>query len=114
MKEYKIEVLSRGGCIDQEGGSIYQIDTYSLRLSPEALNDYIHSGATEGNWEDDFDSYEAYAAQIEAKIKTRDQWKLDIARAIGLTGAPGKIALKQIMSEFFAVVHIQKIEMPKT
>ena len=45
MKDYKIEVLSHGACLDEVGSHIYKVDTYTLRLDYAALNDFQMSQA---------------------------------------------------------------------
>ena len=109
MKDYKIEVLSHGACLDEVGSHIYKVDTYTLRLDWEALNDFQMSQVYYGPWEEVFESQEAYLLQRETKTKAREQWLKDAVRAVGLPFEAASCRIGQIQGEFFALVHIEKI-----
>ena len=109
MKDYKIEVLSHGACLDEVGSHIYKVDTYTLRLDYAALNDFQMSQAYNGPWEEDFESQGAYLFQKEIKTKAREQWLKDAVRAAGLPFEAVSCRIGQIQGEFFALVHIEKI-----
>ena len=109
MKNYKIEVLSHGACLDEVGGFLFKVDTYTLRLDYVALNDFQMSQVYDGSREEELGSQGADLFEEEKTRKARELWLQDAITAVGLPFEAVSCRIGQIYGEFFALVHIEKI-----
>ncbi len=111
---FEVEVLSRGSYFDNKAGDgkAYQIDTFTLRLSPAMLNAYIRSEmmnarecyedgpAGDKQWDD-------YQWTIGAR---RNLWRAKVLDALNIDPDNGSVAITQVVAEVFAAAWIRELE----
>jgi hypothetical protein len=102
---FEVEILSKGSCIDTENGNVYQIDTYTLKVSHQVFSDWVDATIPVP-----MDCYEAdeYHEIIEKRDKTYDAWITKMCFIIGTD--PEKTQYAYIQREFFACACVYKVE----
>lgn len=105
-----LEEVTRGGFLDRvktsDGVKVYNCTVYVIRLTPEALNDWIFSEISEH--EDAFDTAEEYREYIASKKKEKEDLCKDIAEALHIKWKGTTVT--QNVSEIFTVTNILKLE----
>lgn len=114
MREQVIEeVISTGSIIDIDVDVKYLIKTYTIRLTPEGINEWIDTEPEKIYPEDGYTEEEVEEVEKEEKMRLQSREALlsKIEQEIGFVKSDCKtITIKQIISEFFAIVTIQKIK----
>lgn len=105
-----LQELSRGGFIDQvktpHGIKAYNVVVFTVRLTPQALSDFMKSEITEES--DFFNSAEEYEEYKTSKEEARADICKDIAEALGIKYKG--ITVTQNVSEIFTVTQIFELE----
>ncbi len=110
-QDFKVEVLSRGSCIDRDGGKVFQIDTFTLRLNHVALNEYLlsemmNSRKCYSNDELGMALWRDHRIKMVARRKT---WKAKMLEALRIGPSDSSMVIKQIQAEFFGAVWIRDV-----
>ena len=111
MKDYNIQIMSHGSCIDRDSSldKVFQIDTFTLRLDSKALSDYVASQPIHADhWEEDYETWDAFEIDRKRRNDLRKAWNDCMLNAIGVSWRDG-YRFTQITAEFFAVAHISKV-----
>ena len=110
-KKFAAYILSWGARIDsQPGAPDYLVKTYTLCLSPGALNDYILAQASNSRecYTDGPVGDAEWAAHQVLMMERYEVWK---ERVLQEMGAPegANVVIKQIQAEYFAAVWIKEV-----
>ena len=111
--DFVVEVLSRGAYFDGKAGdgSVYQIDTFTLRLNHIALNAYLRSDMMNcrecyADSEEGQARFEAHRAEYAVR---RNAWRNNVLLALGICSGDGSVAITQVVAEVFAAVWIREL-----
>lgn len=103
-EEFKVQVLSRGGFIDNVEGTIFTVSSMTIRLSSKALNDYYDAIVRNDRF--CYEKEEDYREHIKKKDGMKEAWK---SKILDLLGLPSEgTSIEQIVSEIFGVCYIQE------
>ena len=110
-KKFAVHILSWGAQIDSEpGGPDYLVKTYTLRLSPGALNAYILT-QTNNSRECYADGPVGDAGWAAHQVLMMERYEVWRERVLQEMGAPegANVVIKQIQAEYFAAVWIKEL-----
>jgi hypothetical protein len=114
MQDFVVEVLSRGAYFDGKAGdgSVYQIDTFTLRLNHIALNAYLLSDMMNCRecYSDSEDGQTAFEEDRIEHAARRKRWGERVADQIGVDLNAGSFVVTQALAEVFAAVWIRELE----
>lgn len=107
-------IICSGSFIDHvDESSIYQVDTFTVRLDPDTYNLYLSGKST--NCRDSYADGEAGDREYEAFCKRREGYMVSyMARLLEAVGiAPenaGHVRISQVLSEIITVVNITHLQ----
>lgn len=110
-KKFAVYVLSRGSQIDsQPGAPDYLIKTYTMSLSPGALNAYVLA-QTNNSRECYTDGPVGDAEWAAHQVLMMERYEVWRERVLQEMGAPegANVVIKQIQAEYFAAVWIKEL-----
>ena len=122
--EFAFQIIAKGSVVDtqpelgefQADGESYPplnvsylVETFTIRLNPVALNEWFDSEPR--NYDPDWDgvTQEEGERLNKERAERREAFERRIQEDIGFDGAQRGFTVKQIVSEFFAVVTMRKI-----
>ena len=115
--EFAFQIIAKGSVVDTltapRNGQImdvsYLIETFSIRLNHTALRAWVDSEPR--NYDPDWDgvSHEEAERLNKERAERREAFERRIQEDIGFDGARNGFTVKQIVSEFFAVVTMRRI-----
>jgi hypothetical protein len=110
---FDLQIITRGSYVDSETNpeKVCVIETATLRLSWDALNDYLKSIVYDGRevYADGEDGDREYAEYKRNKTQRRDEWERRVKTAIGLDEVNEGVVITQVHSEVFTAVHIWEV-----
>ena len=115
--EFAFQIIAKGSVVDTltapRNGQImdvsYLIETFTIRLNHTALRAWVDSEPR--NYDPDWDgvSHEEAERLNKERAERREAFERRIQEDIGFDGAQRGFTVKQIVSEFFAVVTMRRI-----
>jgi hypothetical protein len=111
---FDLQIITRGSYVDSETNpeKVFVIETTTLRLSQDALNDYLKSIVYDGRevYKDGEDGDQEYAEYKRNKTQRRGEWERRVKTAIGIDEACKSVIITQAHSEVFTAVHIWGVQ----
>lgn len=100
MDDFRIDVVAEGS-FKSEG---YLVQTFTVRVDPFALNDWQDAHTVpDREW---FDSDVSYIAELKRRERGKEQFESYLKRGLCIEG---HMTYERVVSEIFAVVHMEKL-----
>ena len=104
--KFAIQLIAKGSYVDREDDQTYIIETYTIRLSAVAYQEWMFTETM--NTREVYGSEKEWQEHIEKYLMRSKIWRAKICDALG--GLPnGGVSITQSQSEVFTVVHIYEV-----
>lgn len=106
-------IISSGSFVDHICGTMWQVDTFTVRLDPDTYNLYLSGKST--NCRDSYADGEAGDLEYDAFCKRREGYmascRARLLEAVGIAPENAEcFEFSQVFSEIFTVVSVTKLQ----